>query len=38
MTKRQEQLNGILTDVSDYYGLEITDVTSNSRLSELVRA
>lgn len=38
MTKRQEQLNGILEDVSSYYGLEITDVTSNSRLSELVRA
>jgi hypothetical protein len=38
MTKRQEQLNGILTDVSDYYGLEITDVTSDSRLSEFVRA
>ena len=38
MTKRQEQLNGILEDVSRYYGLEITEVTSNSRLSELVRA
>tara|TARA_R110000782_G_scaffold253200_1_gene341240 strand:+ start:268 stop:777 length:510 start_codon:yes stop_codon:yes gene_type:complete len=38
MTKRQEQLNGILEDVSNYYGLEITDVTSNSRLSEFVRA
>ena len=38
MTKRQEQLNGILTDVSDYYGLKITDVTSDSRLSEFVRA
>ena len=38
MTKREEQLNGILEDVSSYYGLEITDVTSGSRLSEFVRA